>query len=171
MGNKLTCLILLVIIHGTGFLCPPLFGMEAALYVTWDGFEVDKLASMWLIKRHISPGAAIKVLPKGTPIEEGVPFDAPDAGMGRKFNQSSFDNLMAAYHLEDPKLKQIALLVRDIELNTWEAKRYRKSSEIELYFFDLVKSESDREVMFEKADRYFDALYRTDAGILEENAP
>ena len=35
------------------------------VFSTWDGFEVDKLASIWLIKRFIAPGAKVRLYPKG----------------------------------------------------------------------------------------------------------
>ena len=171
MENRLTCALTIAIIIFTGFLFLPSPVIGEEVFVTWDGLEVDKLSSMWLIKRHISPGATIKLLPKGTPVDEGTPFDIPDAGISRKFNQSSFDSLMGQYNLQDPKLQQIAFLIRDIELNTWETKRYKKSAEIELYFFDLIQSHLDRDVLIERSYSYFDVLYGMDSGILEENAP
>ncbi len=149
----------------------PLCALGGKHYATWEGFEVDKLASIWLIQRHISPGATIEILPKGSPIKQGIPFDVPDAGITRTFNQSSFDSLLAHFQLHDSRLDKIALLIRDIELNTWEAKRFKKSSEMEVFFFDLVKSQLLGDQVIEKSNAYMDSFYESVTGDLELNTP
>jgi hypothetical protein len=38
---------------------------EGLVFSTWEGFEADKCASIWLIKRFIDKNAVIKFFPKG----------------------------------------------------------------------------------------------------------
>ena len=84
---------------------------KPSLFSTWEGFEVDKCASIWLIKRHINKKAIIKFFPKGQIIEEGVPFDTPDAMFRRYHNMSTFESLLRHYKLKDPKLIYLGKII------------------------------------------------------------
>ncbi len=141
------------------------------VYATWDSFEVDKLASIWLIQKHISPGAEIRVYPKGEAITEGTPFDVPGAAIQRTFNQSSFESLKVHFNLEDAGLDNMALLIRDVEINTWETKAYQITSEVEVFFVNLIKEHAPPDVLIQESNRYLDELYKTLSGGLEKNHP
>src|SRR3990172_8436895 len=62
-------------------------------YVTWWGTEVDKLASLWLIKRFVDPRAQFIFLPKGTlPAKDaGTPIDLPITSLRRDARRSCFE--------------------------------------------------------------------------------
>ena len=47
------------------------------LWASWDVFEPDKCASVWLIKRHIDPDARFRFYASGVHIEEGIPLRLP----------------------------------------------------------------------------------------------
>jgi len=140
-----------------------------AVFSTWEGFEADKLASIWLIKRFISPGATVKFYPKGEPIKNGVPFDTPYSEIKRSFNQSTFESLLVHYRLRDRKLLNIGKLVHDIEINLWEKKVFRETERIQLLFTDLLDGSSTDEEVMDKAMKIFDDLYRTIPDQLKRN--
>ncbi len=133
----------------------------SALFTTWEGLETDKLASIWLIKRFVSPNAIIVFYPKNQVISEGIQFDTPFAAIKRKFNQSSFESLLSHYKIADPKLSRIACLIHDIEINVWEKKKYRKTRDIEFFFTALLTEQKDRDndQIIKESNVFFDRLY------------
>jgi len=89
----------------------PVLSSENTTYSTWDDFEVDRLASIWLLKRFIAPDAVIKIYPKGEMIKEGIEFDTPYAELGRKFNKSAFEVLIDHYNIRDDNLVLISKII------------------------------------------------------------
>jgi hypothetical protein len=148
----------------------PIYAAER-VFSTWDGFEVDKLASIWLLQRFIAPGSEVIIYPKGDIIKQGTEFDTPNSKIKRTFNRSSFESLLDHYRVTDPKLAQIGRLIHDIEINVWEKKLYRQSTEIELVFIDLLQEYQTNEVIIEKSKAYFDRLYRELPEKLESDQP
>ncbi len=80
---------------------------KVQIFSTWEGFEADKCASIWLIKRFIDKNAIIKFFPKGEIIKEGILFDTPDSKFRRYHNMSTFESILLHYNLKDPKLIHI----------------------------------------------------------------
>ncbi len=134
---------------------------EAGLiFSTWEGFEADKCASIWLMKRFIDKNSVIKFFQKNEPINEGVAFDTPDAKFRRYHNMSTFESLLRGYGLKDPKLIHIGKVIHDIEVNTWEKKRMAETPEVQEAVNAIVsKSKSNPEII-EKSCQYFDSLYK-----------
>ena len=99
-----------------------LAGQKGPVFSTWEGFEVDKCASIWLIKRFVDENAVIRFFPKGVAIKEGIPFDTPDAKFRRYHNMSTFESMLKHYKLKAPKLIYVGKIVHDIEVNIWERK-------------------------------------------------
>ncbi len=128
------------------------------IYSTWEGFEVDKLASIWLIQRFIAPGASICLYPKGEMITKGVQFDTPHADISRQFNSSTFESLMKHYKIDDRKLLNVGMLVHDIEINVWERKVYRKSREIEESIIQILDRYKENDEIIMASNEYFDRL-------------
>lgn len=135
-----------------------------AVFSTWEGLETDKLASIWLIQRFISPGAEIVFDPKGTPPGKGVAFDTPYSTVSRQFNQSTFESLLDHFRLEDPALIRIGRLIHDIEINVWEKKRFQKTVEMQIFFIDLLSDSPENDDAIKRANAYFDRLYEDLAG-------
>ncbi|MCK5229930.1 MAG: chromate resistance protein, partial [Desulfobulbaceae bacterium] len=98
------------------------------VFSTWDVFETDKCASIWLIKRFIDPQAEIRFFPHGTSITKGIPFDTPEAKFRRYATKSTYETLMEHYNFKDPRLKYIGRIIHDIEVNIWEKKVYTEST-------------------------------------------
>jgi len=132
----------------------------ASTFATWQGLEPDKLASIWLIQRFISPGATIAFYPHGQKIDSGIVFDTPYSKIRRRYNQSSFEALISHYQISDPKLLTMAQLIHDMEINVWEHKKFKLTYELQLFFVPLLDKIKDREKILEMASAYLDALYK-----------
>ena len=89
------------------------------LYSTWDSLELDGCASAWLIKRYIDSEAEFRFYPKGEIVAEGIAFDTPDAKYQRTQKQSTFENILVAFKIEDDLLKQLGQFIHEIEINFW----------------------------------------------------
>lgn len=83
---------------------------------------MDKLASIWLIKRFINLEAKIILYPKGDTITEGIPFDTPDAKFRRYHNISTYEMFRRHYGINDARCIYISKIVHDVEINTLEKK-------------------------------------------------
>ncbi len=89
----------------------------ATRWVTRERPKIDRIACPWLIHRFIDPGAEfIYVAPtevlaaaKG---KDAVPYDVPDVEFSHDGERCSFDAFLKAYHLQDPALAQLAVIVR-----------------------------------------------------------
>jgi hypothetical protein len=137
-----------------------------AVFSTWDVFETDKCASIWLIKRFIAPQAEIRFFPHGTSITKGIPFDTPEAKFRRYATKSTYETLLEYYDIKDPRLKYIGRLIHDIEVNVWEKKVYNESTKVlEAIRLIIVKNKGDNEAIMEKSLEYFDALYQVSLGM------
>ncbi len=165
--NKKVCKILLFLLGLLSVFLAINHKVSAAqkiVFSTWDTFEVDKCASIWLIKRFIAPEAQIKFYPHGTTITAGIPFDTPNAKFRRYATKSTYEILMEHYKLKNPRLYYIGFLVHDIEINTWGKKNYKKSTELsEAIQKIILENKGNNEKIMKKSLKYFDKLFDTSA--------
>jgi hypothetical protein len=145
------------------------FSGEQNTFSTWDVFEADNLACIWLIKRFVAPGAAIVLYAKGQPGSQGISFDIPNAEISRTFNKSTFEAFLDRYRIEDKKLINIGKLIHDIEINTWERKLFKRTKEVEVQIFAILERKRPNEEVIQKACEYFDRLYSVVPAELERN--
>ena len=138
----------------------------ASVFSTWEGFEVDKCAAIWLIKRFIDEEAVIRFFPKGTLIRDGVAFDTPEAKFRRYHNMSTFESLLRHCKIKDPKLVFIGEIVHDIEVNLWERKRFDETPIVQEAITRIIRNSESNEEIIQESCTYFDRLYEG----LETNA-
>lgn len=131
------------------------------LFATETGFEADKLASIWLIRRFIAPGARVLLHPRGEVVAGAIEFDSPDAELARKFNASSFESLLEHYGIRDEKLANIGRLIHDIEINVWERKVFVRTGQVEAAIAEIIERYPLPEEAMTEAGRFFDDLYRS----------
>lgn len=132
---------------------------DPEVFYSWNTFEADKVASIWLIKRFIRPEADIKILPKGKSLENAIAFDTPNADFRRYHDRSTYECLLARYEVDDKKAVHLGRIIHDIEVNLWEEKAFDSTREIEKQVLEIIReAESDRQVI-EKSLTYFDHLY------------
>ena len=134
---------------------------EHVVFSTWEVFEADKCATIWLIKRFVDKNAQIKFFPKGEPIEEGIPFDTPDADLRRFHNRTTFDSFLNHYQLKDEKLELIRQIIYDIEINIWDKKRLEQTTIVQQDINNILNRCVANEEIINQCCEYFDRLYRT----------
>jgi len=133
---------------------------EALVFCTWEDFEVDKCASIWLIKRYIDNNAVIRFIPKGGRPEQCIPFDMPEAKLRRYHNMSTFESLLRHYGLKDPALAHIGKIIHDIEVNIWERKVFEETRIVQDEVLRIINQAKDSDEVIEESCNYFDAWYQ-----------
>jgi hypothetical protein len=132
---------------------------EPLVFSTWDIFEVDKCASIWLIKRFIDPKARIVLYPNGGTITEGIPFDTPDAKFRRYHNASTYETFMRHYKIQDDRLLYLGKIVHDIEVNTWGKKAIKETLKVQNEVNRIITDSKTNVEIIEKSLLFFDAFY------------
>jgi hypothetical protein len=91
---------------------------SGATWVTRTGVHVDRIASVWLIRRFIDPQARFKFVPsKGYAAEPGeLRFDMFDAEFTHVGDRCTFEVLLERMGLEDLALVAIGEIIHDLDL-------------------------------------------------------
>ena len=91
---------------------------SGAVWVTRTGVHVDRIASVWLIRRFIDPEARFKFVPaKGyVPAAGELRFDMFDAELTHVGDRCTFEVLVARMGLDDPALVAIGEIIHDLDL-------------------------------------------------------
>ena len=131
------------------------------VFSSWEGLEVDKCASIWLIKRFVDPDALFVFFKKSDPITHGIQFDTPTAQFRRRFNKSTFESMVKHYGVTDPKIIYIGRIIHDIEVNTWESKKMAETLRVQSDVNQIIWDTPDHSVVIKQTDAYFDRLYAT----------
>lgn len=132
---------------------------KGQIYSTWEGLEADKCASIWVIRRFVDAEAQFKFLPKGTLVQEGIPFDTPTSELSRDARQAAFGKVLTKYKLDDPVLRDINKIIWDIEVNKWEKKVTNEAHGVNSVVQGLILSIEDENQCLDKTDIVFDGLY------------
>lgn len=127
-------------------------------FATWNVFEADKCASIWLIKRHISPNASIRFYDRDESPPEGILFDTPEAEYRRYHNKSTFETLLQGYALNDTTLIYIGRIIHDIEVNIWERKVMDETQKVAAEVLKIMDDKQPEKTVL-ACLAYFDALY------------
>lgn len=134
-------------------------GAIGEMFSTWEGFETDKCASIWLIKMFVDKNAEIRFFPKGSKITEGILFDVPEAKFRRYHNMSTYESILKYYKLKDPKLIFIGKIIYDIEINVWEKKVFKETPSVQQAILSIIDQSGSPAKVIEKTCRYFDRFY------------
>jgi hypothetical protein len=86
-------------------------------WITREKARVDRIACPWLISRFIDRDAEFLFVPADQVMsvakrDEAIPYDVPDVELGHHGDHCSFDAFLEKYKLDDPALRQLALIVR-----------------------------------------------------------
>lgn len=86
-------------------------------WVTRERPKIDRIACPWLIARFINPEAEFLYVPAADVLsvakETGaIPYDIPGAEYGHHGELCSFDAFLDKHNLNDPALRQLAIIVR-----------------------------------------------------------
>ena len=92
-------------------------GNASTRWITRERPKIDRIACPWLIARFIDPEAEFLYVPTGKVLSaaketEAIPYDIPDVQFSHDGEFCSFDAFLKTYHLSDPALQQLAVIVR-----------------------------------------------------------
>lgn len=89
-----------------------------ATWVTRAGIHVDRIASAWLIRRFIDPGARFKFVEGKAyrPAAGEQRFDMFEAEFTHEGDRCTFEVLLERAGLDDPALRAIGEIVHDLDL-------------------------------------------------------
>jgi rhodanese-related sulfurtransferase len=91
-------------------------------WVTRERPKVDRVACPWLIRRFIDPQAEFLYVPAAEVTRvakerSAIPYDVPEVEFSHVGGRCSFDAFLYRYHLTDPALQELALIVRGADTN------------------------------------------------------
>jgi hypothetical protein len=91
---------------------------RGATWVTRTGVHVDRIASVWLIRRFIDPEARFKFVPaKGyVPNDGELRFDMFDAEFTHVGDRCTFEVLVERMDLREPALVALGEIIHDLDL-------------------------------------------------------
>jgi len=86
-------------------------------WITRERPKIDRIACPWLIARFVDPEPEFLFVPAGDVVRiaaeaSAVPYDIPGVELSHVGELCSFDAFLSKYHLVDPALAQLAVIVR-----------------------------------------------------------
>jgi len=129
-------------------------------WVTWKNIGVDRMGSIWLIRRWIDPDAEFSFIPVGGKLlpEQGEPFDIPGTRYSHHGGHCTFYALLNQQSLQDPILKRIARLIDEAD-ELQEITVEPAALGLDLICRGLRQISQDDFEAFERGSLIYDALY------------
>jgi hypothetical protein len=135
-------------------------------WVTRRDPKVDRLASAWLIRRFVDPGARFRFIDaaREVPRADEIGFDMPNGTFSHEADRCTFETLIGRLDLPaDAALRSIAELVHDVDLK--DGKYARPETEgLRRLIAGLVRSQPGDEARLERGLMLFDDLYAAFGG-------
>ncbi len=134
--------------------------LHGRTWVTRKGIHIDRIASAWLIRRFVDPGAAFKFVPARSyrPEPGELRFDMFEAEFTHEGDLCTFEVLLARLGLDDPALRPIAAIVHDVDLK--DAKFDRpEAAGIDRLIAGLAMRHREDEDRLARGAAVFDDLY------------
>jgi len=144
---------------------PPPGPLTNRLWVTREGVQVDRIASAWLIRRFIDPGARFKFVP-GTgysPQPGELRFDMFEGEFTHVGDRCTFEVLLGHAGLADPALKAIGEVIHDIDLKDGKYGREEVAG-VRSLVNGIAASSSDDEQRLARGSALLDDLYSSFGG-------
>lgn len=131
---------------------------RGARWVTRERPHVDRVASAWCIKRFIDPDATFGFVREGQIPPGAIAFDMVGAPYGHEGEDCTLETLVRRFRLRDPRLRQIAEIVHDADLEDGKFGRLEAAG-LELAVRSLLAvAKDDAEVLARGMD-LFDGIY------------
>src|SRR5476649_1646632 len=134
-------------------------------WVTRQGVQVDRIASAWLIRRFIDPGARFKFVP-GTgyaPQPGELRFDMFEGEFTHVGDRCTFEVLIGHVNLGDAALAAIGEIIHDIDLKDGKYGR-AEAAGVRSLIAGIAASSTDDTDRIARGTVLLDDLYRSFAG-------
>jgi hypothetical protein len=86
-------------------------------WITRERPKIDRIACPWLIRKFVDPEAEFSFVPSNDVLAKAAelgatPFDVEGVELSHEGPLCSFDAILKKYHLDDPALAELAVIVR-----------------------------------------------------------
>jgi hypothetical protein len=131
-------------------------------WITRERPKIDRIACPWLIARFIDPEPeflyepAADVRRKAAEIG-AIPFDIPGVELSHEGDLCSFDAFLKKYELEEPALRQLAMIVRGADTSRLELTP--QSAGLYAVSLGLSNNFDDDQQMLSHGMIVYDAIY------------
>lgn len=131
-------------------------------WITRERPKIDRIACPWLIARFIDREPEFLYVPAGEVMAQAqrlgaVPYDIPSVEMSHVGELCSFDAFLAKYALDEPALRQLALIVRGADTSRLDLTP--QSAGLYAISLGLSQQFSDDHEMLAHGLVMYDALY------------
>ena len=131
-------------------------------WVTRERPKIDRIACPWLLARFVDPEAEFLYVPTKQVLDaakerDAVPYDIPDVHFSHEGELCSFDAFLKHYHLADPALERLALIVRGAD--TARPELAPQASGLAAISLGLSRKFADDQQMLKHGLVMYDALY------------
>jgi hypothetical protein len=133
---------------------PPL----RSLWVTRPRPHIDRIGSAWLIRRFYDPKARFAFAKDPAATKKAVPFDVLGADFGHHGEDCTFETVLKRLGLKDRKLKAIAEVVHEADLQDGKYSRAEVSG-IDITLKGLAATHADDYDLLDAGMAVFDGLY------------
>jgi hypothetical protein len=128
-------------------------------WVTLEHIGVDRMASIWLIRRWIDPKAEFIFVPAGTtPPPKAEPFDIPGERNSHHDGHCTFYALLHKNNLKDPILARIASIVDEADV-IQDVNVEPAAQGLDLICRGIRRISANDKESYERGCMVYDALY------------
>jgi hypothetical protein len=141
---------------------PPLDleALKGRRWVTRPRPHVDRIASAWLIKRFVDPGAEFAFATPDQVPADAIPFDMAGVDLGHQGEDCTFETLLRRTGLRDRKLAALAEIVHEADLKDEKFAR-DEARGLDLVLRGLLGAIKDDHEALALGMIVFDGLYAT----------
>jgi len=138
---------------------PDLSQYQGRLWVTRRNLFIDRLASIWLIKRFIDKRARFSFVAEGESVEGGIGFDLYGGEFTHRGEDCTFETMIKQLGLsDDPGLSQVAEIIHDMDLKDDKFNRSEVAG-LNLVIRGLAELLKDDRKLVAQSIPIFDGLY------------
>ena len=131
-------------------------------WVTRPRPHVDRIASAWLIKRFIDPGATFAFAPPAHFPADAIPFDAPNVELTHQGEDCTFETLIKRARLKDRRLTRLAEVVHEADLRDGKYP-HEEARGIDVAIRALLAASPDDQQVLQNGFNLFEGLYANTA--------
>jgi hypothetical protein len=129
------------------------------MWATRRNVYVDRIASAWLIRRHIDPDARFRFVDDDhVPEQDEIRFDMYEAEYTHLGDSCTFEVLASIFEPADPAIAAIGEIVHDIDLKD-ERFRRPETTGVKLLLDGIIAAEPSDEARIDRGFQLFDDLY------------
>ena len=145
--------------------------LRGKVWVTREAVQIDRIASAWLIRRFIDPGARFKFVPGRAylPRAGEVRFDMFEGEYTHEGDRCTFEVLLQRAGLADDALAAIGEIIHDIDLKDGKYGR-EETAGIRIVMAGIAAGQRDDEERLARGGAVFDDLYQSMKAQIAEKA-